>query len=87
MAKTVIIIIIFPQATGQKFGNVRVPGCVAPHEAMAGGIEQVLVCVREREKQREKKRDRQKKAIPSSVALSLDDGVAEPFVPGVFLSG
>ena len=68
MAKTVIIIIIiFPQATGQKFGNVRVPGCVAPHEAMAGGIEQVLVCEREREK----KRDRQKKAIPSSVALSL----------------
>ena len=49
MAKTVIIIIIiFPQATGQKFGNVRVPGCVAPHEAMAGGFEQVLVCVRER---------------------------------------
>ena len=49
MAKTVTIIII-PQATGQKLGNVHLPGCVASHAAMAGGIAQVRVTETERKK-------------------------------------
>jgi len=49
MAKTVTIIII-PQATGQKLGNVHLPGCVASHAAKAGGIAQVRVTETERKK-------------------------------------